>query len=109
MINKLLQFQEHLDNDDSACHDANIIEEMLTIGYTCENCSMDFHTQQHLQQHRQSPMHSNDLYHCYVCRKVFNQLKHMRNHASVHKNFDKWIESFPITRFYMCNIGVSAC
>ncbi|XP_065369703.1 zinc finger protein 600 [Calliphora vicina] len=98
--------KEHTEsNEESSCYSSEIEEKILGLGYTCENCSIDFHTIKQLQQHRLSDKHSDELFHCGVCRRAFKTLRHMRNHSISHKDYEKWQQSFPITRYFVCNVG----
>lgn len=54
-----------------------------------------------------SSIHNDDIYYCGICRRDFNNLRQMRNHMGNHKEGPKWEEIFPITRYFVCNIGVS--
>ncbi|KAM7344721.1 uncharacterized protein ACRADG_011326 [Cochliomyia hominivorax] len=98
--------KDHTELDkDSPCYASPIEEEILGFGYTCENCSLDFHTIKQLKQHRLSKLHNGELFHCGVCRKAFKNLRQMRNHTINHKDMLKWEEAFPITRYFVCNVG----
>lgn len=92
---------------DGPCFSAIVLRETLTLGYTCENCSLDFYSIKHLKQHRLSSIHSDKFFYCVICRHEFTTLRHMRSHATNHKEFEEWQEAFPITRYFVCNIGVS--
>ncbi|KAI8127619.1 Zinc finger protein 26 [Lucilia cuprina] len=98
--------KEHIEADaESPCFSSPLEEKLLALGYTCENCSIDFHTIKQLKEHRLSNKHKDTLFFCGICRRAFNSLRHMRNHAINHKDFEKWQEAFPITRYFVCNIG----
>ncbi|XP_061387261.1 zinc finger protein 761-like [Musca vetustissima] len=100
--------QNHIDNEVTTISPdtpGEMLEKIVSVAYTCECCSLDYFSQKHLQKHRGSPKHNDNLYYCPICRKTFKTLKHMRNHMTKHKDYDEWLNEFPIARFYMCNIG----
>ncbi|XP_073811204.1 uncharacterized protein isoform X2 [Musca autumnalis] len=106
MSNNEEDMQDHIENEETA-PDATgeLIEKVVSGAFTCECCSLDFYSPEHLQKHRRTPQHNDNLYYCPMCRKAFKTLKHMRNHMSNHKDYDEWLNKFPIVRSYMCNIG----
>lgn len=102
-----MYFKSHIETEECCSLDdtTSVIHKVISIGYACECCSIEFLSAQHLQQHRLSPKHDDRLFYCPICRKVFKTLKHMRNHLNYHKDYDDWLNIFPIARYYMCNVG----
>ncbi|TMW44023.1 hypothetical protein DOY81_010900, partial [Sarcophaga bullata] len=84
LITKYLDIlKDHVEQDkDAPCFSAIILKETLTLGYTCENCSLDFYSIKHLKQHRLSSIHSDKFFYCVICRHEFTTLRHMRSHAT---------------------------
>lgn len=68
---------------------------------------MDYQSLDYLRQHRSSSIHSDQSYKCIFCSNYYETYKQMRNHMKMHKNYDSWMENFPISRLFACNVDVS--
>ncbi|XP_075168079.1 uncharacterized protein LOC142240274 [Haematobia irritans] len=94
--------ENHLISDDC---DGSVVPKVISLAFACECCSLDFFSAKHLQNHRLSPNHNENIFYCPICLKDYKTLKHMRNHLSSHKEYDEWLKTFPIDRMYMCDVG----
>uniref|UniRef100_A0A1B0BEA6 C2H2-type domain-containing protein n=1 Tax=Glossina palpalis gambiensis TaxID=67801 RepID=A0A1B0BEA6_9MUSC len=95
----------HTEIDSSSpCFNAEIVEQIVTVVYNCENCSLDFENVKQLKKHRlSSPTHRDDLFKCSLCDKAHDDYRRMRNHVKTHKTYEHWQENFPVCRLYVCN------
>uniref|UniRef100_A0A1A9WQM9 C2H2-type domain-containing protein n=1 Tax=Glossina brevipalpis TaxID=37001 RepID=A0A1A9WQM9_9MUSC len=99
-----IKVQIHTEIDTaSPCFNADIVEQIVTVVYNCENCNLDFESIQQLNKHRSSSTHSDDLFKCSICDRAYNDYRRMRNHVKTHKAYEHWHENFPVCRLYVCN------
>ncbi|XP_017478812.1 PREDICTED: zinc finger protein 665-like [Rhagoletis zephyria] len=98
--------EKHTSDSCSECFDCEIEEEILIAAYRCHFCAQDFKNKDSLRNHRATGLHDNGKFCCPVCNEELDNLKAKRIHMiSVHKNQKSSLESLPLKRLLMCDVG----
>ncbi|XP_037955648.1 zinc finger protein 573-like isoform X1 [Teleopsis dalmanni] len=88
-------------NNHLTCNKPTLEEEIITYAYTCEFCSSNFKSAYHLQTHRATRIHDDNLYHCLTCEENFTCYKSLRTHEKYH-SVDQW--KLALSRVFMCAV-----
>ncbi|XP_053967437.1 oocyte zinc finger protein XlCOF6 [Anastrepha ludens] len=97
--------EKHTSDLSTDCFYGEIEEEILIVAYSCHFCAQDFKDKDSLRKHRATGVHENEMFYCPLCNEELEDHKAKRTHMATHKNYKSWLESLPLKRLLMCDVG----